>query len=1009
MPSWKYFEKDDGPVTTYTPTSNARAFVAVDASGSTSGSPIKSEQDFAFALERHLLPLSLTSLLVTETYKVSWSGTLGGTEPSKIFQNQYALAALRGSDYWCLLTDGEVSNYEVTNLARIATSHNVYGIPIIFVIVGRRPQTLDRANISVGVSFIANAPHSICLFKCTATSELHIIAAKGLFAPLTTHFASKRKPDSEPNMESGTRWEDIPMIKDDGEFFSALNSLNIFVPEAESRSTVEKGISLGTKWDEIHHDCPTFVDLELLLKAGQIPLDDLDELLEEEAFANLLLAYKIRGMLPELRQFLQAQKVDAVTVKLTDVAGAGNIVAELNNNKESMSPAQRSELQSRLRVAHEVNRTNYEQQKHDTFIESEAAANRNRLVDQAFRQFAEVEQSGYTADILSRRSNRARRAETVAADPSAISVESLDLSATGFRSECHICCGENQIMSLALRRLDGDDMAANTADFALDFPLAAGRFKANTNAISSQLICFQCALAMPEGRSVYNESLSAVLPALDYDGTNKRYIIQQLYTALNDGLKTGVPQLSQLFATILERTLRKKWASSGIMKQLLEYFLSNVIRNTWVRETFNELGKWVPFEDALKWVAKDFEGNLTTSFAVTYPIAGFMQLLSLGSRLDTFSKAHMKRMKATKVIYSVVSIYLTTLLKESAIPNRPAYPSWPQRYLALIYQEFNAELIPRDQESNETIVTSVDEFWPRLTEILTLDEGLLSDWDDEYRQNIMLRVQILVFRLLYFQRGHTSAKTFFAHFAQESELGPPTIDIHKELPDSLVHNVLKSIFLKPDQSEHYPITARGLHSRSVIVPYATPFGPSVMQCGFSDCSMSFLPENFSIGIEEDTQIPDKVIDKIRQARAAHMKEVFGVNASFNASQTGMPEGTDAPTPPNSSHVNLHIGVVRTWAALNPEERQRIIDDEEGARRDFFAAVKKRICQERRGNIYQTQLEKDARDVLPSFLEMLKKEAKMRNMAAENINMIQIDFEENKLEAKLRWEVKARNI
>src|ERR1700761_1505717 len=89
--------------------------------------------------------------------------------------------------------------------------------------------------------------------------------------------------------------------------------------------------------------------------------------------------------------------------------------------------------------------------------------------------------------------NRAKRAGDVYRD-AAVEVSTLDFEATAFRADCEICCGEEEIMSVVLKVLTADESAANTADFALDFPLAAGRFPANTNVLSSQCICFQCAL-----------------------------------------------------------------------------------------------------------------------------------------------------------------------------------------------------------------------------------------------------------------------------------------------------------------------------------------------------------------------------------------------------------------------------------------------------------------------------------------------------------------------------------
>jgi hypothetical protein len=159
-------------------------------------------------------------------------------------------------------------------------------------------------------------------------------------------------------------------------------------------------------------------------------------------------------------------------------------------------------------------------------------------ISQALRQLADMEKSGYTADILSRRSNRARRAETTDHTDTEVFICAIDFDAPAFRGECQICCGEDKIMSLVLKKLSSEECAANTADFALDFPLAAGRFPANADIISSQCICFDCALFGLPGLSIYKEPIAAVLPTLEYANSNKQYINQQLYLALTGGLKT---------------------------------------------------------------------------------------------------------------------------------------------------------------------------------------------------------------------------------------------------------------------------------------------------------------------------------------------------------------------------------------------------------------------------------------------------------------------------------------
>ena len=153
------------------------------------------------------------------------------------------------------------------------------------------------------------------------------------------------------------------------------------------------------------------------------------------------------------------------------------------------------------------------------------------------------------------------RAKVVSSANTAVHLAVLDLSnnVDAYHSTCSICCGEEQIMSVALKRLAS--VENNTTDFAPNFPLAAGLLKHNADMISSQLVCFQCTLLLGS-RSIYQENIVAVLPTVSYIGPNRKYLNHQLTLAITAGLATGASGQVQLFATILDRTLETKtWCS----------------------------------------------------------------------------------------------------------------------------------------------------------------------------------------------------------------------------------------------------------------------------------------------------------------------------------------------------------------------------------------------------------------------------------------------------------------
>jgi phosphoglycolate phosphatase-like HAD superfamily hydrolase len=289
----------------------------------------------------------------------------------------------------------------------------------------------------------ANCTHALCLFKDYRTNEIFVIAGKGCFAEL----------DQKKDVEA-PEWVDLTSFESESKLMERLAQLRVKVPTFETRPSAAKGLDLGD----------VMVDLEKLLAAGTVSDDDLKILLADKAFDILALACKSRGEMAGLRAFLSNQKVEVVSIQLEDVSGAAAIISQLG--KEGLTEMAKSELQSKLRAAHAANREHYMLGKRSD-ARGEAARGRNRLVDGALRTVADVEKAGYTADILSRSSNRARRADVVSADQ--VETAALDFDAPAFKGECEVCCGEDEVMSIALKVLTPEEMAVNTVSLSSAF------------------------------------------------------------------------------------------------------------------------------------------------------------------------------------------------------------------------------------------------------------------------------------------------------------------------------------------------------------------------------------------------------------------------------------------------------------------------------------------------------------------------------------------------------------
>ncbi|KAF2146774.1 uncharacterized protein K452DRAFT_282973 [Aplosporella prunicola CBS 121167] len=1005
-PAWKQLPKHEQIPPTLVPLVDARHFFAVDASGSTSGSIIRSEQAFVQGVHQRGRgdeatlwgsncndPASVETLLSTP-----WGGVMGGTSPWRILNNPKSLGAILRSDVWYLLTDGQVGSYEVQRLSAEATEKEVLNVPVIFVITGTKRESPSSVDISVGITFFANAQDAICLFVDKNTGTIYTLASKGCFAALTDAHGN-----STPDLST---WEHLRFFLNEEDFIANCQKNKIQVPSADTRITPTSGISLGVEWERLNGR-GIVVDLDALLAARMLSNDDLEQLLAEEAFDNLSITCKTRGKIGDLRQFILQQKVTEMAVKLEDIAGANAIVARLG--EAGLDNEIRSQLQAQLREAHATNRRTYQVAAKNALESPEAleARSRNRLVDRALQTLAEIESSGYTADILSRRSNRARRATTVAPTEGDVAIATLDLETpTAFRSDCLVCCGDNEVMSIAIKK--GADGAFNTDNFALDFPLAAGKHGKNQDLISSQCVCFQCALLGRPGKSIYGEEISAVIPTFDYNGSNKKYVNEQLFLALTGGLRTGASGAAQLFMAMLDNTLKTKaWAGASVdteslpdsevhqRRTMFEWTLANMLQNTSCRETFDEQGPWVPYPKALEWAARNFQTEGLDSFAVRYPVGGFMQLVAFGKATGAFDDKTIRDLKATKVLHAVTSSFLAQLYRDSTGNLGEA---WTQPLLTMVYSEFNADLVPVDFGGEESIVTSTDKFWAALSAFLKADTELLKDWEQADQLRIMPRVQLLLFWLIYHQKGHTSAKTFFHKLQNEQPLAPSVLSINTPLSTSAIEPTLLSIFRQHDASDHPTTIANdgNIHA-TAVVPFATPFGPSVLHCGI--CGEPFAP----VSTTSSTPLTVDFLANLRAARATHLRAAF----AGGTSSTGLPEPTLTPAPPSSTHCNLHVSVARAWAALSVETRDAAREDGSDAQVIFVQSAVKEICSSRRGDVFQPRLDDKVRELLPSFWDVLRVAAKFEGK--EDWVEVEVDFALNKVEEKVKWEIKAREL
>lgn len=978
------------------PFNDTRKFFAVDNSGSTIGPIMREQKKVVIGLHTNRNDMvtkwntSCQNPQILDKVPSNYFSGNGGTAPACIIRNPAAVAEICGSELWVLLTDGEIAESSVTTLTQSADVEGVIQLPVILIITGPRRGSPADANISVGVSFFASARDAMILIREDTTcypfsGQLFLIDAKGAFEPL--------KPSEGVDLST---WESLPTFDNEAELNKRCGELAIDFVRHDTRAPSRSEISLGPEWDAAAH---ALVDVPSLLTQQKLEIRDLHNLLGENAITRLALVCKTRGQLGILRELILKQKQQEIIVRLEDRHGAAKIMEKMQ--AATTTQEEKIQLMQQLRDAHAANRDVYETMRSSPSDDARAATESNRLINRALAIISRLEKSAYTADILSRKSNRAMRADVVSASGAEIHLSALDLSdnSQAFRSGCAICCGEDHIMCVVLKALE--TVEENTTDFALNFPLAAAQAKQNANMISSQCICFQCALLCQE--SIYHESIIAIIPTIDYWGDNTRYINHQLTLAITAGLNTGTSGIVQLFMTILDRTLEtKQWCSKDLShdpevssrRQVLNWTLRNLLRRCKCRENFTETGQWVSYPAALTWVVRDYKVAGLDSWAIQYPVAGFSQLLRWYEILDLVSDESIESMKVAKLLNLTVTNIMSGVLKQKEHDK-----SWAQPFLELIYNRFNAPGVPQDQGTGS--IVSAEDFWPKL-------EVALGPWADvkrflatfghSARIAVTVRLQIVTWWALFTQKGHTTPKFFFSTIRSHQPLAPGVLNPTATLPESAIHGVLTSIFCPTMQSN----SVQQAHLSTEMPPFVSPFGPSVLHCGEADCGQKFYSDkDFEAG-------PEAMALIVRENRASHFKKIYAVQSALK-NDTGLPEPTAAPTAPVSYHNTLHVSTARVWSQL-PHERRKAIADSVAGGNDapisaFARDVRLEVCaNSKRGNIYSNSIEDEVRKILPSLLAALKVASEKAELEDQTGLGYVYDWELNKMRAKVEWEL-----
>jgi hypothetical protein len=906
------------------------------------------------------------------------------------------MTKIKKSDVWFLVTDGEIYGNQGDQFAQLACQKAILDVPIIMVIIGSRGRTPETTSISVTTPIFEASENSAILFKETETGKIYVIGGKGCFARLRADRATH-------DLKS---WRTTPVFKNEVALFERCMNLNIQVATAKSRKKLPKGINLGSGWEKVN-DVPQRVDVHILLNAGVLSNSDVFALFSEEALPILAIAYKTRRMGAQFQQFLKDQIIEVVIPRLEDVSGAAAIITKMN--EPNISKDGRKILQEQLRVAHNSNREHYQKIAAE-FSSSQPAKDlrrRNDVVKAALRILSSMDADSYTASFSLCRERDRQEDET--STESEIDMANLDFDGPSIRGSCLICCDDDVVMSICLKSPSSttDDLECG----AFKYPLAAGAWTAYREVISSQNVCYQCALLSPNGTTIYQEPVKAIIPVVKYEGKNIKHINKQLRYALAPEEVLRDSEIAQLYMTILDRVLRtKSWAGAGLdhsepsaeqheediqRRRIYQWMLAQLISNTKIPKDFGT-DTPVAFSEALTGAVQGFAKYNIHSNVITYPDAGFSTILSLGRTVNAFSNETIRRMRIAKAVYFAVQKYAAD--QETSSQSRHEY--WNHGYMKLLYASFTTRLVPKDLRGPESLVTDVDQFFSLLRTCVGsheyLDQEQFTDSHD--KRLVMRKLQLVIFWLIFkHSRLPCPVDRIWRRIQRVEQLSIAVLEPSLDVPDAELHSVLLSIFATGNNVQFVDPDAARLHAG--VVPFRTPFGASVIRCGIEGCKQPFYTGDPATATEN--------IGAIRNAQAHHFINSYGIMGRFESS-SGLPQPIQTGSPPTSVHTNIHHNIVCTWAAMTVTERRAVINDDL-ERKKFSERVRDRIGQQARGDIYNKTIEEHVKQVLPSFFQVLKEALKLENKSDDDVAVYEHNFQNNRLRWKIEYELKTEGL
>lgn len=865
----------------------------------------------------------------------------GGTTPHVIFEgpgSAASLQAIQESDVFDLMTDGEISQSDVQKLT--AHVQVVSHKPVILVIThtGSKPSKL---NVSVCAPFIAGCAHVLTISNPT-NGKPRILHSTGVFTELGV----------APDMSEGNNresWDAYPLLD-----FGRL--LDLPLPVGAQMPPGCIAVSTG--------GVTRYLSIDALLRTTLTAFELIDVM---QYRGHIILTCKTRGITAELRQWisrhLQLHDRDDITV---DRNGEAEILHQIRTKisaKFAKDHPDLVELRKHLTIARERNAA-YMAEHRD---EITALKNLRRVLQTTQADLTAAEKAGYGADILSSLSNRAMRAERI--DPNA--QVTIPINWYGCCTvECSICM-DNKPAALLFRPVE--DSALNTTDWAIDFALSKADDPQN-NVVLPDVICYDCAQQVSKVRRTVidpksgaavevqgvsplgREGIKMVFPVVDIKHNQDLYK-NILAIALTTGIKTN--NLVLLFFGILHRLLTSvDWcdAEHPDMRGVVTYMYENILDHYKTSDTFREGGNYVTLRTALETVWKVRARRLAdvtpaNNILYDYPLPGTCLILQYLHNQGLISPAEYVETLSNRISRHIVSRYMAMVLRDSKNGTTDA-ASFRQVCREMLFKcRFGVPI--------RGTARCIDNVCPLLADYdvaqLTACVKQIGDASITGITSLMdtAALTLMIAKMCEYTQ-HNSVSNLVAQMSQD-ELIARAFYRGLPVPADIV------VVMLNDRYDY----GRPNHDHTVP-QFVTVYGPSVLKCvcGYVFCPDAVIPHSggnchcwncvWGQYGGNDQQSQD-----LMARRKEHFAQVYGADTEW-----GMPGN-------RSTSYNLHRGVQMTF---NPD-----LTDEE----NIPVIAKYIVTRDRRGNIYDDDMEDDIRVLLPRYRELFA-DAQRRGILIDDI-------------------------